>query len=96
MARKTRHATPIITVETPKFFSLTKIASLHARVPVPPIERVLKIVTLKNFDEVVRPSSPKEPLVTHSALFGYEVDFVCSTRGYSEKAVAIDTNRWWQ
>ena len=56
------HATPIVTVQTSKFFSVTKnsnIAQVCTRLP---IEHVLKIVTLKNFDGYTScmPSSPKE------------------------------------
>ena len=56
------HATPIVTVQTSKFFSVTKnsnIAQVCARLP---IEHVLKIVTLKNFDGYTScmPSSLKE------------------------------------
>ena len=55
------HATPIVTVQTSKFFSITKnsnIAQVRTRLP---IEHVLKIVTLKNFDGYTScmPSSPK-------------------------------------
>ena len=48
-----------------KFFSVTKnshIAQVRTRMPILPIECVLKIVTLKNFDGCTScmPSSPKE------------------------------------
>ena len=59
------HATPIVTVQTSKFFSVTKNSNIApvctARVPIPLIERVLKIITLENFDGCTScmPSSPK-------------------------------------
>ena len=54
----------IVTVQTSKFFSViknSKIAQVRTRMPILPIERVLKIVTLKNFDGCTScmPSSPK-------------------------------------
>ena len=56
------HGTPIVTVQTSKNFSVTKnsnIAQVRTRLP---IEHVLKIVTLKNFDGYTScmPSSPKK------------------------------------
>ena len=60
LLRRRGHATPIVTVQTSKFFSITKnsnIAQVRTRLP---IEHVLK--TLKNFDGYTScmPSSPKE------------------------------------
>ena len=60
---------PIVPVQTSKFFSITKnsnTAQVRACMPILPIEHVLKIVTLKNFDggNSCMPSSRKEPLVS--------------------------------
>ena len=67
LLRRRGHATPIVTVQISKFFSVTKNSNIapvrtYASVPKLPIERVLKIVTLKNFNGCTScmPSSPKE------------------------------------
>ena len=89
LLRRRGHATPIVTVQTSKFFSVTKNSNIaqvrtcslvkgrqrermawdrgYARARAN--ERVLKIVTLKNFDGCTScmPSSPKESLFTPSS-----------------------------
>ena len=65
LLRRRGHATPIVTVQKSKFFSVTKnsnIAQVRARANTAYRTCSKKIVTLKNFDGCTScmPSSPKE------------------------------------
>ena len=70
------HATSIVLYRHRNFSALQHSPRSHARMPILPIERVLKIVTLKNCDGCTScmPSSPKEYI--HPWWYWFVITFV--------------------